>query len=102
MIELIKTNLAIVEGLCQRYKVLRLEVFGSAASENWDPAHSDLDFLVQFAPCEPRLHYDRYFGLLEGLQTVFARPVDLVEADAMRNPYFIKSIQPSRRLLYAA
>jgi len=102
MIELIEQHRTQVEKLCRKYGVKTLEVFGSAADGSWDPQRSDLDFLVQFAPCEPRLHYERYFGLLEGFQALFARPIDLVEADAMRNPYFIRSVQGSRRLLYAA
>src|ERR1700730_10430697 len=36
--------------LCQRYDVVRLEVFGSALRPaDFDPAHSDIDFLVTFA-----------------------------------------------------
>ena len=33
--------------LCDRYGVDRLEVFGSAAKGLFDPANSDLDFIVQ-------------------------------------------------------
>ncbi len=33
--------------LCDRYGVDRLEVFGSAAKGLFDPASSDLDFVVQ-------------------------------------------------------
>ena len=33
--------------LCDRYGVDRLEVFGSAAKGLFDPASSDLDFIVQ-------------------------------------------------------
>ena len=33
--------------LCTRYGVDRLDVFGSAAKELFDPASSDLDFIVQ-------------------------------------------------------
>jgi uncharacterized protein len=102
MIELIEQHRTELENLCRRYGVKTLEAFGSAADGSFDPQRSDLDFLVQFRPCEPRLHYDRYFGLLEAFQVLFARPIDLVEADAMRNPYFIRGVQRSRRLLYAA
>jgi hypothetical protein len=47
-------------------------------------------------------HYERYFGLLESLQELFARHVDLVEIGAMRNPYFIRRVNESRKLIYAA
>lgn len=89
--------------LCERFGVLRLEIFGSAAAgERFDPARSDIDFLVDFAPASPREMADRYFGLLEALESLFRLPIDLVMTAAIRNPYFLQGIQPSRTLLYAA
>jgi predicted nucleotidyltransferase len=88
--------------LCRKYRVRRLDVFGSAADGSFQHGNSDLDFLVEFEPCEPRDHYERYFGLLEALETLFQRPVDLVEAAALRNPFFIRQVNESRRLVYAA
>jgi hypothetical protein len=88
--------------LCERFDVRRLEVFGSAAGERFDPSRSDLDFLVDFVPASPGEMADRYFGLLEELETLFGRPVDLVMTAAIKNPYFLQGIQPSRTLLYAA
>jgi len=32
-----------MEALCRRFHVARLEVFGSAASGTFDPAHSDVE-----------------------------------------------------------
>jgi len=34
--------------LCKKYKVAELDVFGSAATGDFDPARSDIDFLVEF------------------------------------------------------
>jgi hypothetical protein len=45
---------------------------------------------------------DRYFGLLEALRSLFQRKVDLVMARAMHNPYFIREVNKSRTMLYAA
>ena len=45
---------------------------------------------------------DNYFGLKEALELLFARPVDLVEAAPLSNPYFIAQIQPSRTPIYTA
>ena len=39
-----------LEALCKRYHVRRLEVFGSAVREDFDPQHSDLDLLVEIDP----------------------------------------------------
>ena len=45
---------------------------------------------------------DAYFGLKEELERLFGRPVDLVSLASLSNPYFIREIEASRRLLYAA
>jgi predicted nucleotidyltransferase len=91
-----------VLALCERFGVRRLEVFGSAAGEEFDPSHSDLDFLVDFRPALPGELADHYFGLLEALEALFGRPVDLVMTAAIKNSYFLQGIVPSRTLLYAA
>ena len=91
-----------IVGLCRQFGAARLDLFGSAANGEFDPEQSDIDLLVTFSPCSPAEHYERYFGLLEGLETLLGRPVDLVEADAMRNPYFINSVERTRESLYAA
>jgi predicted nucleotidyltransferase len=88
--------------LCRRFDVARLELFGSAANGRFDAQDSDLDFLVEFRPGPVHGASDRYFGLLEALQDLFRRPVDLLDATAIRNPYLMRSIEASRQLLYAA
>jgi hypothetical protein len=87
---------------CRRHGVLRLEAFGSAARGSLDPASSDLDFLVEFQPLGPGHRADAYFGLLEDLEALFGRPVDLVMTRAVRNRYFLQAIEADRELLYAA
>lgn len=87
---------------CQKYHVRRLDLFGSAAAGTDHPGESDLDFLVEFEPLPVGLYADSYFGLLETLQSLFGRPVDLVVDSAVTNPYFRESVDRSRVLLYAA
>ena len=93
-----------VADLCERFGVRRLEVFGSAASEEkFDPQKSDVDFIVEF-------HRDRdlgpwlekYFALRDALSELVGYPVDLVMSSAMKNPYFIREANRTRRLLYGA
>ena len=43
-----------------------------------------------------------YGDAKEALEHLFGRPVDLVEAGASTNRYFLESLNKSRRLLYAA
>jgi predicted nucleotidyltransferase len=90
-----------LEGLCRQFGVRRLEVFGSAATKAFQAEDSDFDFLVEFAAAGAR-YADRYFGLLESLEQLFGRPVDLVVASAIKNPYFAQSVERTKALLYAA
>jgi predicted nucleotidyltransferase len=91
-----------LERLCARYGVKRLEVFGSVTTHRFDPVSSDLDFLVDMEIAPRATLADRYFGLLEDLEALFGRHVDLVMTGAIRNPYFLEAIERSRTLLYAA
>ena len=102
MTSLVQDNREAVEQLCRQFRVRRLELFGSAVGETFDPKTSDLDFLVDFEDLKPEGYADTYFGLLEGLQELFKRNVDLVMISAVKNPYFLESIERSRTLLYAA
>jgi uncharacterized protein len=88
--------------LCRRYHVAHLAVFGSALRDDFDRLHSDLDFLVEFQPLPPGTYADTYFGLKESLESLFQRPIDLVVESAIKNPYFLKSVEQSKHGLYAA
>ena len=89
--------------LCHRYGVVRLEVFGSAASgADFDPAKSDADFLVEFEKVSGLSALDQFLGFSEAMQRLLGRPVDLVEASAVRNPYVRATINRSKELIYAA
>lgn len=88
--------------LCIAHRVRRLALFGSATSDRFDPATSDLDFLVEFRPMPPAEHAEHFFVLTEDLQELFGLPVDLVETAPIRNPYFRAAIEESRVDLYDA
>lgn len=90
-----------VERLCHEFRVDRLELFGGAARSE-DGVPRDLDFLVRFLPQPAGEHADNYFGLLAALEDLFQSPVDLVEMDAVKNPYFLAEAAKSRTLMYAA
>ena len=102
MNDLVESRRDQVAELCARLRVRRLDAFGSAVAARFDPVSSDLDFLVDFEPLAPAEYANAYFSLKEGLEEIFARPVDLVTVNAVVNPYFRESIETSRRLIYAA
>ena len=91
-----------VTALCRQYQVQRLELFGSALREDFNLDRSDLDFLVEFEPLPTGRYAKTYFGFLAALEGLFQRPVDLVVASAIRNPYFRESVERNKTLLYAA
>lgn len=88
--------------LCRRYAVQRLELFGSAAREDFDPTKSDVDFLVEFEDRGWEGSSNRYFGLLFGLEDLLGRRVDLVERSAVRNPHFLAVAEQRMELIYDA
>lgn len=81
----------------------RLELFGSASrAGDFDPAASDLDFLVDFLTLPEADYADAYFGLKEDLADLLGREVDLVMTPAIRNPYFRQAVNRDRAQIYAA
>ena len=87
--------------LCRRYYVRRLDIFGSAATGQLKES-SDIDLLVEFDDQVNPRRFDNYFEFLRELEKLFGRHVDLVEAGGLRNPYFIKEVNTTKRRIYAA
>ncbi len=102
MNQIIESKRDEVAELCRRFHVRRLDVFGSATSDRFDPARSDIDFVVEFEEMEAGEHSKSWFGFLFALEELFSRPVDLITYKYIRNPYFKASIDESRVNLYAA
>ena len=91
-----------LDRLCHQCKVRRLDLFGSATTTDFDPANSDLDFLVLFEEMRPAVYAKAYFDLREGLVEVFQRPVDLVTDAGLKNPHFVRRIETERLNLYVS
>jgi len=102
MIELIERHRPEIDELCKTYRVKRLELFGSAADGTWDPARSDVDFLLEFLPGGNGHSFDGFFDLKWDLEKLLNRKVDLVMPGAVRNRYLLNSINANRTTLYDA
>jgi predicted nucleotidyltransferase len=88
--------------ICRRHGVSRLEIFGSAARDDFDPARSDVDFLVTFQP-EVRNDISALDDLKESLEELLGRAVDLVERETIetsRNFIRRRAILREARTLY--
>jgi predicted nucleotidyltransferase len=102
MVPLIRDNLEQITALCRTHRVARLYLIGSATDDTFEPGRSDVDFLVEFEPHERKGFDDVYFLLLEDLQKLLGRHVDLVERHCVRNPVVKASMERSKVPLYAA
>lgn len=85
--------------LCRRHRVTKLTLFGSAATAEFDPSRSDVDFLAEF---ESGARLDDYFGLKADLEELFGRPVDLVSPRSLENPFFAATVRETAEDVYAA
>ena len=85
-----------IEGLCRKYHVARLALFGSA-SRGQARTGSDLDLLVSFQPGKtPGL---AFFMLQEELQEVLGLPVDLNTQEDL-SKYFRDQVLREARVVY--
>ncbi len=91
-----------IGALCRRFHVRRLDVFGSAArEEDFDPARSDIDFIVEYEPDHHPPAFADFLALRDALTALMERDVDLVMEGAVRNPYVRASIEASRQSVHA-
>lgn len=100
---LIEQHQEAIRALCREFGVTKLELFGSAATDAFDPERSDVDFIVHYPD-----DYDfspwlaRYFELRDRLQVLLGRPVDLVMASAIKKPRFVQAANETRRVMFDA
>ncbi|SMC00105.1 DNA polymerase beta domain protein region [Hymenobacter roseosalivarius DSM 11622] len=94
-------HIAAINALCRQHQVRRLFVFGSVLTSAFGP-DSDIDLLAEFEPMPVEEYADNYFSLKFALEELLKRPVDLLEAQAVRNPYFRQQLEATQQLVYAA
>lgn len=87
-------------GFCRKWRIRELSLFGSALRDDFGP-ESDLDFLVSFEP-DVHLNIDMLLEMKEDLEARYGRPVDLVEKEALRNPWRKYEILRTHEVIYAA
>ncbi len=99
MIALVADKRHEIATLCRTFGIHKLDVFGSAATEAFDPQTSDIDFLVDLGGYEPGVAM-RYLDFADALEDLLGRDVDLVTEDSIRNPYFRRSVEQTREPVY--
>ena len=101
--QLINDNFDEIVAICRRFHVRQISLFGSALTNDWDEQHSDIDLLVVYGPGRATLDpLDAVVGLQVALEDLLGRKVDVVDANAIRNPVFRTNAESEAVELYAA
>ncbi|SJZ65379.1 nucleotidyltransferase family protein [Sediminibacterium ginsengisoli] len=85
--------------LCSQHNVRHLFAFGSVLTDDFKQT-SDVDLMVDFLPVGVTEYADNYYSLKFALEKILNRTVDLLEEQALKNPYLLKSINNKKRLIY--
>jgi predicted nucleotidyltransferase len=102
MVPQIEAHRSRITELCRLRGVRRLDVFGPALRADFDPAASDIDLVVEFDATHGGSTLHRYFDLKSDLESLFGRPVDVVELGVMPDTRLKRSIERAKFTLYAA
>jgi predicted nucleotidyltransferase len=89
-----------VERFCAKWKIREFAIFGSVLRNDFGP-NSDIDVLISFHPHAGWSLWD-LFDMQDELSSLFGRRVDLIEKEALKNPFRRQEILSTRRVLYAA
>jgi hypothetical protein len=89
-----------IEAFCRKWRVKEFSIFGSALREDFGP-QSDIDVLVELQPGHGLSLYD-WVDMIDELETMFRREVDLVAKGGLRNPFRRQEILRTAEVVYAA
>jgi len=85
--------------LCKTHKVKSLYAFGSVLTDKFN-SESDVDLVVDFQQMDVLDYGDNYYELKFSLENILKRNIDLLEQKALKNPYFIKNLNQTKKLIY--
>jgi len=88
-----------VRGFCRKWRVNEFALFGSVLREDFD-ADSDVDVLIVLDESAPWDFFD-WVDMIDELERIFGRSVDLVEKTAITNPFRRRHILQSHQVIYA-
>jgi len=95
----IKIPIDQIKEFCEKWKIREFSFFGSILREDFCP-DSDVDVLVSFYDDANWSLFD-WVDMIDELQFVFKRKVDLVEKEAIRNPFRQHEILKTKEIVYA-
>jgi len=98
-VTIIERHISDINKLCSTHRVKELYAFGSVLTEDFNNS-SDIDLIVDFDPIDVNQYADNYFDFKFSLEDIFQTPVDLLEEQAIKNPYFRQVVDKQRQLIY--
>jgi predicted nucleotidyltransferase len=84
----------------KKWRIVELSLFGSVVNGDFREG-SDVDVMVAFDKDSRWSAWD-IVDMQDELRAIFGSDVDIVERDAIKNPFFRKSIMGTRKIVYAA
>jgi predicted nucleotidyltransferase len=100
---LVEAHLDEIRSICRGFGVSKLELFGSAATDAFDPDRSDVDFIAHYPD---GYDYGPWLGRFQDLERALAaelgRDVDLVMTSALKNRWFAREAAKTRMVIYDA
>ncbi len=98
---IIEQNSEQIQKLCSKHKVDQMFVFGSVITKDFNE-NSDVDFLVKFGKIDLYEYFENLLNLKENLEKILLHKVDILEMQALKNPYLKKSIDNNKLLIYGS
>jgi uncharacterized protein len=93
---LLSQKLPRIQRILRKNKVKRAYAFGSVVTERFSD-NSDVDILIAFEEgLDPIDYGDRYFEVLDSLQELLGRDVDLVTEKSLKSSYFSKEVNKTK------
>lgn len=89
-----------ITAFCSQWNVKEFSLFGSVLSNEFN-SDSDIDVLISFSEDAEISLFDLAQMQIE-LRNIFNRPVDIIEKDALQNPYRKHQILETAQVIYEA
>jgi predicted nucleotidyltransferase len=86
--------------IIRKYGLSEVSAFGSVLRDDFNE-NSDIDFLIVFENGKEKSLFD-IIDLKSDLEILVGRNVDIVEKEALKNPYRKEEILKTAKVIYAA
>ncbi len=100
MNNIILANIDEIGQFFKNHKIERAYAFGSVLKDKFDD-NSDIDILIKFkSGIDPLEKGELWWSLHDKLRDFFNREIDIVTENSLKNPYFIKELEKTKKLIY--